>query len=53
MIEIDCKPEVIKSHYEFDGYDENGNVESTLVKYYNCEYCYDKDCENWSKYNEI
>lgn len=47
-----CNPEIIENQLEFEGFDEEGNMETSDNYIYNCHYCEAKDCEYWSKYNE-
>ena len=46
-----CEPEIIDSYLEFDCFDDEGNMETTRVNDYNCQFCNNEECEYWSKYN--
>jgi len=46
-----CEPEVIDVWYEYEGEDNDGNVETSTRNIYNCENCIETNCEYWEKYN--
>lgn len=48
----DCKPTAIEHGYEYEGRDENGNVEYSEWFIVNCERCNETDCEYWAEYND-
>ena len=47
-----CEPEVVNSYREFDCFDEDGRMETTLVHEYNCQFCDDEECKYWKEWNE-
>lgn len=49
----DGEPKVIGAYQEFEGYDENGRMETSTSYTYNCEDCEEKDCEHWKDFHEV
>ena len=49
---IECIPEVISVEPCYEGMDESGAMYSYNYTY-NCEGCGSKECEYWSKYNDV
>lgn len=47
----DCEPEVTGIYREFEGFDDEGRMETSDNLIYNCEDCSNKECSYWSKYN--
>ena len=47
----DGEPEVIDSYQEYEGKDENGNIETSTVFVYNCEDCDNDNCEHWKEFH--
>ena len=47
----DGEPEVIDSYQEYEGQDENGNIETSTVYVYNCEDCDNDNCEHWKEFH--
>ena len=47
----DGEPAVINSYEEYEGKDENGNIETSTVYVYNCEDCDNDICEHWKEFH--
>ena len=47
----DGEPEVIDSYQEYEGKDENGNIETSTVYVYNCEDCDNDECKYWKEFH--
>ena len=47
----DGEPEVIDSYQEYEGKDENGNIETSTVYVYNCEDRDNDNCEHWKEFH--
>ena len=45
------EPAVINSYEEYEGKDENGNIETSTVYVYNCEECDNDNCEHWKEFH--
>ena len=47
------EPQVIDSYQEYDGQDENGNIETSTVYVYSCEECDNDNCEHWKEFHQV
>ena len=48
----DCEPTVVSSGKEYEGRDEDGNIEYSTSNTFNCETCDNAYCEYWSEFND-
>ena len=49
--EFICQPEVISAYKEFEGYYDNGKIETSINYTYNCEECLEYKCKYWHKFH--
>ena len=47
------EPKITGAYKEFEGYDEDGNIETSTSYTYNCEDCDETDCEHWKDFHEV
>lgn len=47
----DGEPYIIDAQEEFEGYDDEGNIEYSMDYTYSCEDCNEKDCEHWKEFH--
>ena len=48
----DGEPKVIGVEKEYEGRDEDGNIEYSESYTYSCEECDNRECEHWKEYHE-
>ena len=48
---MNCEPEIIESYREFDCFDDEGNMETSVCHVYNCHECDEEECKYWKEYN--
>lgn len=46
-----CEPEVIYIEEEFEGFDNDGYMETSTHNVYNCQECDEEECKYWKEYN--
>ena len=47
------EPKVIDAEKEFEGYDEDGNVEYSMSYTYSCQECDETNCEYWKEFHDV
>ena len=48
----ECVPKAISVHQEYEGCDEDGNIEYSQSYNMNCEACDERDCKFWAEWND-
>lgn len=50
--DCDGEPQIVDCEREFEGYDEDGNIEFSESYTYSCEECDCDECEHWKDFHE-